>query len=488
VSRSGRPYDMVVIGGGTGGLVAAVGAAGVGARVTLVEEDRTGGDCLWTGCVPSKALIAAARRAHDMRTADRVGLTPVEPEVDLARVMSRVHATQHAIAPHDSPERLEREGVEVIAARGRLAGPGRVELSTGRTLVTRTAVLATGSRPVLPPVAGLADADPLTSDTLWDLTELPGRLVVLGGGPIGCELGQSFARLGSRVTIVEMLDRLLTREEPEAGAVVHASLVADGIDVRVATRAERVETDPDGGRVLVVSRAGVEDRVPFDRILVAAGRRPSTDDLGLATAGVRTTERGHVVVDDTLRTTAPWVWAAGDVTGGLPFTHVAGKHGGIVVTNALFKLRRRVSYDTVPWATFTDPEVGRVGLTEAEARERYGDAVTVTTSSYAGLDRAIANATPDGFAKLVAGPRDRIVGATIVGEHGGDAIAEIVAWMSKDEKLGAVGQTTHAYPTYTEASAKAANEVLRERFFSPRVRAVTRPVLALLRLLDRPGR
>lgn len=479
---------MVVIGGGTGGLVAAVGAAGVGARVALVEEDRTGGDCLWTGCVPSKALIAAARRAHDMRTADRVGLTPVEPQVDLARVMSRVHAAQHAIAPHDSPERLEREGVEVVAARGRLAGAGRVELSTGRTLTTRTAVLATGSRPVLPPVDGLVDADPLTSDTLWGLTELPARMVVLGGGPIGCELGQSFARLGSRVTIIEMLDRLLTKEEPEAGATVHASLAADGVDVRLGTRAERVEADPDGGHVLVVSRHGVEDRVPFDRILVAAGRRPSTDDLGLDTAGVRTTERGHVVVDDTLRTTAPWVWAAGDVTGGPPFTHVAGKHGGLVVTNALFKLRRKVSYDTVPWATFTDPEVGRVGLTEAEARERYGDAVTVTSSSYAGLDRAIANATTDGFAKLVAGPRDRIVGATIVGEHGGDAIAEIVAWMSKDEKLGAVGQTTHAYPTFAEASAKAANEVLRERFFSPRVRAVTRPLLALLRLLDRPGR
>lgn len=488
-----RPQDLVVIGGGTAGLVTAVGAAGVGARVVLVEQDRTGGDCLWHGCVPSKALLSAARVAHDARTADRFGLGTAELDVDLGRVMDAVHASQERIAPYDSPERLEREGVTVLAGRGRLAGPGRVavDLHDGGDAVlrTRSVLLATGSRPTLPPVDGLAEADPLTSDTLWELRELPRRLAVLGGGPIGCELGQAFARLGSDVTLVEFLPGLLGKEEPEAATLVEAALRRDGVDVRTGTRGVRVEDGPDGP-VLVVAPAdggGAEEAVPFDRILVAAGRAPVTDDLGLDSVGVATSDRGHVVVDDTLRTSADGVFAAGDVTGLLPFTHAAGAQAGLVVTNALFGLRRRFDADVVPWATFTDPEVGRVGLSVEQARARHGvDEVTVARFDLARLDRAIAAKVTDGAVVLVAGPGDRLVGGTVVGDRAGDVAAALTAWVTQGASLRDVGGTTIAYPTFAEGPGKAANEVLRERFLSPRTRRVTGPVLAAARRLQRP--
>lgn len=490
-----QPQDLVVIGGGTAGLVAAVGAAGVGARVTLVEEDRTGGDCLWTGCVPSKALLSAAHAAHTARTADRHGLGTAELDVDLGRVMDAVRASQDAIAPHDSPERLRREGVAVVAGRGRLAGPGRVavDLPDGRTHVLRTrrALVATGSRPVLPPVDGLADADPLTSDTVWSLRELPGRLVVLGGGPIGCELGQAFARLGSDVTIIEMADRLVPHEEPAASATLAGVLRDEGVTVRTATRAVAVHEGPDGGalRVETTDDRRQATRIGFDRLLVAAGRAPVTGELGLDAAGVTTTEDGHVEVGDDLRTSAGWVFAAGDVTGLLPFTHAAGAQGGLVVTNALFGLSRRFDADVVPWVTFTDPEIGRIGLTRAEAVDRFGaDTVTVASVDLDTVDRAVAARSTAGHVTLVAGRRDRIVGATVVGPRGGDVIGAVTAWVTQGASLTDVGQTTIAYPTYAEAPGSAANEVLRDRFLSPRVRSVARPVLGVARVLQRPWR
>jgi pyruvate/2-oxoglutarate dehydrogenase complex dihydrolipoamide dehydrogenase (E3) component len=485
--------DLLVVGGGTAGLVAAFGAAGVGARVTMVEEDRTGGDCLWTGCVPSKALLSAARVVQDARTADRFGLGTAELHVDLAAVMAAVRESQEAIAPNDSPERLEREGVTFVAGRGRLDGPGRVAVDLadgGRVgLAGRAVLLATGSRPALPPVEGLAEAGALTSDTVWDLEELPARLVVVGGGPIGCELGQAFARLGSDVTIVEFADRLLVREEPEAGALLLAVLRREGVDVRLGTKGLRVEDGPDG-RVLVVAPAdgdGPEQQVPFDQVLVAAGRTPGTRDLGLNTVGVELTRSGHVVVDDTMRTTARGVFAAGDVTGLLPFTHAAGAQGSLVVTNALFGLKRRFDADVVPWATFTEPEVGRVGLTVAEARERHGaDAVTVARFDLAELDRAIAAKTAEGFVTLVAGPGDRLVGGTVMGTSGGDVIATVTAWLTQGATLRDIGGTTVAYPTFAEGPTKAVNEVLRERFLSPTTRRVAAPVLATARAVRRP--
>jgi pyruvate/2-oxoglutarate dehydrogenase complex dihydrolipoamide dehydrogenase (E3) component len=476
-----RRYDLVVIGGGTAGMTAAMGAAGLGARVLLAEEARTGGDCLWTGCVPSKALIASARRAHDMRTADRVGLAPVEPEVDLGRVMARVHDVIATIEPHDSPQRLRAHGIDVVASRARFVRPGALEVG-GARVGYRSALIATGSTPALPPVEGLEAAAPLTSDSLWEVRELPRRLVVLGGGPIGCELGQAFARLGSQVTIVELEDRLLPPAEPDAGELVAAVLRREGVDVRTSTRALRVGPDT----LVLEGPDGAEATLGFDRLLVATGRAPRTGGLGLDRVGVDTDERGYVRVDDTMRTTGHNIFAAGDVTGRMPFTHVAGAHGSLVVTNALFRLRRTAGEHRIPWTIFTDPEVAHVGLTESDARERWGRDAIVARHDHADVDRAITQAQTTGFATLVADPKGRLVGATVVGEAAGESIAELAAWLNSDATLRQVGTTIHAYPTLTEGPWRAALDHLRDRYLSPRVRRWTRPLLWLLRHLDAP--
>jgi pyruvate/2-oxoglutarate dehydrogenase complex dihydrolipoamide dehydrogenase (E3) component len=311
-------YDLVVLGGGTGGIVASLIAARVGARVALIERDRLGGDCLWTGCVPSKSLLAAAELAHRMRDADSVGLAPHEPEIDFGTVMAHVQRAIRTIEPQDSPERLRREGVHVIEGEGRFEAPGIIAAG-GSWLRWRRAIVATGSSLALPPVEGLAEAAPLTTETVWQLRELPERLVVLGGGPSGCELGQAFARLGARVTVVELADRLLLKEEPRASRLIADRLCEDGIDVRVGSRATRVEP----GALTVERAAGETETIPFDRILVAAGRAPRTRDLGLERVGVEVGDSGAVIVDANLRTTARSVYAVGDVTGLLPFTHVA---------------------------------------------------------------------------------------------------------------------------------------------------------------------
>ncbi|MEA2458949.1 MAG: hypothetical protein QOC95_1921, partial [Thermoleophilaceae bacterium] len=470
-------YDLVVIGGGTAGLVASRTAAGLGARVVLIDRDERGpgGDCLWTGCVPSKALIAAADLAHRIRTAGSVGIDPREPEIDFARVMAHVHGARAAIEPEDSAESLRRDGVEVMAGSARFTGPGQVDVD-GTGIRYRSALIATGSRPVTPDLDGLAAAGPLTNETVWDLREQPARLAILGGGPIGCELGQAFQRLGTQVTIVEQVGTVLSKEEPEAQQLIAARLRADGVDLRLAATAVRV----DGGRTLVVQAGGAEQRVEFDRILVAAGRSPETAGLGLDAVGVEVDDRGAVRVDDRLATTAKGVYAAGDAVGALPFTHVAGYHGRTVAANALLHTRARVSYESVPWTTFTDPEVGRVGMTEAQARERFGDGVAAVTSDYAHNDRAITAGDPHGFAKLVADPKGRLVGATVAAPHGGESIAELAAWVRAERKIADVSQTVHAYPTFSEGQARAADDYLRQKYLTPRVRRFTKPALALL--------
>lgn len=475
---------MVVLGGGTAGLTAAIGAAGVGARVLLAERDRTGGDCLWTGCVPSKSLIAAADLAHRMRTADALGVGAVEPDVDLGAVMARVRQVQQRIAEHDSPERLVRHGVEYVQGAARFVGPGIVEVD-GRRVAYRTAVIATGSQPVLPPVDGLEDVGALTTETVWGMEQLPGRMVVLGGGPTGCELAQAYARLGSDVTLVEMLPHVLDREEPEARDLAVSHLRADGVDVRLSARAVRAERDGTGGRLVVESGSG-RDAIGFDRILVATGRRASTASLDLETVGVELDADGSVATDRFLRTTGSKVFAAGDVTGGPPFTHVAAQEAGLVVANALFHLRRAVSYDHVPWVTFTDPEIGRVGLTEDQARERLGADVTVARFDYSEADRAICVGRGYGFVKLIADGRGRLVGATVAAPSGGEVVAELAAWMQKGGTLTDISQTVHAYPTFARGTKRAADEHLRDVWLSDRVRRLARPFLALLRWIERP--
>ncbi len=480
MSRTKR-YDLVLLGGGTGGLVAALIAAGTGARVALVEHDRTGGDCLWTGCVPSKSLIAAANLQHEMAHAERLGLTSSAAPVDLARVMEHVRSAQAQIAPHDSPERLEREGVTVVRGTGRFVAPGQVAVGEQR-LRYRSAIVATGSEPVLPPVDGLADADPLTNETVWDLHELPARLVVVGAGPIGCELGQAFARLGSQVTIVDMADRVLPREEPDASALLAGVLEAEGIDLRLDASLERVVRGADG--LVTVSVGGPRPGdVVADRVLVAAGRRPRTADLGLDTVGVELDDDGSVRVDATMRTTGRRIFAVGDVAGQLAFTHVAALHARVATLNALFGLRRRADRAAIPWVTFTDPEVAHVGLTEAQARAEDGDDVVLARAGYDKVDRAVTAGQVVGSALLVGDKRGRLVGATLVGRGAGESIAELTAWIEAGEKLERVSQTVHAYPTYAEASSHAADEHLREKFNTPTVRRALKPVLALARVL-----
>jgi pyruvate/2-oxoglutarate dehydrogenase complex dihydrolipoamide dehydrogenase (E3) component len=482
MARTDARRDLLVVGGGTAGLVAAVGAAGQGARVTLIERARTGGDCLWTGCVPSKALITAAAAAHTARDSGHLGVHADDVRVDLAEVMTHVKGAIATIEPHDSPERLRGEGIEVIQGDARFVTPDAVEVD-GRRLTFRRALIATGSAPVLPPVDGLAAADPLTNETVWDLDVLPDRLVVLGGGPIGCELGQAFQRLGSRVVLVEMADRLLPREEPEASQLIETRLRAEGVDVRTATRAVRVRADGDG-RVVTVDGGAGEETVTADVILVAAGRAPRTSGLGLDRAEVALDDRGAVVVDDRLRTSNPRIFAAGDVTLKLPFTHVAATHGATVVQNALFGLRARVDHERIPWVTFTAPEVAHVGLTAAQARERFGAGASVHTAAHDDLDRAVATGATDGFAQLIGDDKGRLVGATVVGPRAGETIGEIVAWMANDAKVSAIARSsTHAYPTWSDDVAAASLQQLRASL--ARLKPATRVLLGVRRLLDR---
>jgi pyruvate/2-oxoglutarate dehydrogenase complex dihydrolipoamide dehydrogenase (E3) component len=455
--------NLVVIGAGAGGLVTAYIASAVKARVTLVEGHRMGGDCLNYGCVPSKALIRSAKAAKQLKQANAMGLREVRGEVDFAAVMRRVRGVIRDIAPHDSVERYTGLGVEVLQGHARITSPWTVEIALAdgshRTLSTRSIVIATGASPFVPPIPGLREAGVLTSDTVWDLDELPGRLVVLGGGPVGCELAQSFARLCSEVTQVEMANRVLAREDPEASELVAASLRADGVRLLTGHQALRVEV-VDGQKRLVVRQGDVEFPVPFDRLLCAVGRSPRVTGFGLEELGVALTPRGTVATDPWLRTNLPNLYAVGDVAGPFQLTHAAAHQAWYAAVNALFgRFRKfRADYSVIPWTTFTDPEVARVGLSEVEARER-GIAFEVTRYGIDDLDRAIADGTAHGFVKVLTVPgKDRILGVTIVGEHAGDLLAEWVLAMKHGLGLNRILGTLHTYPTLSEASKYAAGE------------------------------
>ena len=468
--------------------MSALVAAGIGARVALVERDRLGGDCLWTGCVPSKSLLAAADLAHRMRHADRVGLTPTEPEIDFTRVMDHVRGAQRIIAPQDSAARLARDGVEVIAGDARFVSPAAVEVG-GRRLRFRKAIIATGSRPARPAIPGLADVEALTSDTVWSLEELPASLAVLGGGAIGCELAQGFARLGSRVTLIESAPRLLGAEEPRAGELIAAQLRGEGVKVRcgarvVAARAAGGDGDTAGAGRLELDAPEHAPPVAFDRLLLATGRSPSSSGLGLDQAGVGTDAHGHVQVDRRLRTTASHIYAVGDVTGAMAFTHVAAYHARVATVNALFAARRRVDYAPVPRVCFTDPEVARAGLTVAEARARWRDPAIISFD-YAALDRAITDGRTAGFVTLIADPKGRLVGATIAAAGAAESIAELAAWIATGAKLDRVSQTVHAYPTLSEGPSRAADDHLRARYAAPRTQRLARGALRVLAAVDR---
>lgn len=453
--------NVVVIGAGSAGLVTSYIAAAVKAKVTLVERHRMGGDCLNTGCVPSKALIRSAKFLAHVRRAKEFGMRGASADFDFADVMERVQAVVKQVQPHDSIERYAGLGVDVVMGTARITDPWTVAITGGdgttAVLTTRNIVIAAGARPVVPPIPGLAEAKPLTSENLWELRRLPERLVVLGGGPIGSELTQAFARFGSKVTQVEMLPRILVREDPEVSELVSKSFAADGVDVLANHKAKRVVVEG-GEKILVVESEGVERRIAFDEILVAVGRVANTEGYGLEELGIPVTKGRTVEVNANLETLYPNIFACGDVAGPYQFTHTAAHMAWYASVNALFGRFRKfkVDYSVIPWATFTEPEVARVGLNEQEAKEK-GIAHQVVTYGIDDLDRAIADGEAHGFVKVIVKPgTDRILGATIVGEHAGDLIAEFVAAMRHGIGLNKVLGTIHIYPTMAEASKYAA--------------------------------
>ena len=449
-----RRFDrnLVVIGGGSAGLVSAYIAAAVRAKVTLVEKHRMGGDCLNTGCVPSKALIKSARVLSTIKNSQQYGIRKASAEFDFADVMERVQRVIRTIEPHDSVERYTQLGVECLQGTAKITSPWSVEVN-GKPITTRAIVIAAGASPLVPKLPGIENVQVLTSDNVWDLRKLPARLAVLGGGPIGCELAQAFARFGSEVTQVEMLPRLLVREDPEVSEMVAETFRNEGIDLRLRHRALRIE-----GKTLVCESGGQEVGIPFDALLCALGRVPNTTGYGLEELGIPVTKARSVETNDYLQTLYPNIYACGDVAGPYQFTHVGSHQAWFASVNALFGGLRKfsVDYSVIPWATFTDPEVARVGLNETEAKER-GVAYEVTRYDLAELDRAIADGAAHGFVKVLTAPgRDRILGATIVGEHAGDLIVEFISAMKHGIGLNGILGTIHIYPTFAEGNKYAA--------------------------------
>jgi pyruvate/2-oxoglutarate dehydrogenase complex dihydrolipoamide dehydrogenase (E3) component len=454
---------LIVIGGGAGGLVSAYIASVVKARVTLIETHKMGGDCLNFGCVPSKALIRSAKMAKQLRNAPELGFTDVAGKVDFAAVMRRIHRVIADIEPHDSIDRYTKLGVEVLTGYAKMVSPWDVEIAladgTTQRLSARHIIIAAGARPFVPPIPGLEEAGYLTSDTVWQLTALPKRFVVLGGGPIGAELSQSFARLGSTVTQVEMGPRIMSREDPEVSALVAESLRADGVEVLTNHQALRVE-QRDGQKFLIVKHEQGERDLPFDELLCAVGRAPRVTGYGLETLGVRLTPRNNIATNAFLETNYPNIFAVGDVAGPYQLTHAAAHQAWYAAVNALFGRFKKfkADYSVMPWTTFTDPEVARVGLSETEATAA-GIAFEVTRYGIDDLDRAIADGTAYGFVKVLTVPgKDKILGVTIVGEHGGDLLAEFVLAMRHGLGLNKILGTIHAYPTLSEANKYAAGE------------------------------
>jgi pyruvate/2-oxoglutarate dehydrogenase complex dihydrolipoamide dehydrogenase (E3) component len=458
-------YDVVCIGGGTAGMTAARAARTRGASVALVErEPRLGGDCTFWGCVPSKSLIEVAKLAHRARAMSDVGFA--EPRIDLARVMDRKDRIVDGIAHDERAELFEELGVTVIHVEAAFEDATHVRVD-GRAVEAKATVLASGTDPAVPPIPGLRETPHLTNRTVFDVRELPRRLIVLGGGAIGLELGQAFSRFGSEVTVVELMDTLLFREEPEAGETVAAALRAEGIDLRLGTKAEKVERRGDE-TVVTVSRGEATEELTADALLVAIGRRANSEGLDLEAAGVET-ERGFVKVDERLRSSAPTVYAAGDIGGGFLFTHVASYEGRIAGFNATGG-RQKTDYRVVPWVTFTEPEVARVGMTEAEAREKHGDDVDVASFPMRLVDRARILGEEEGFVKLVTlrkgflGKRTggRLLGAHVVGPKAGELLHEAVVAMQAKSFTGRLAQAIHAYPSTSIALQQAAAQLFPE--------------------------
>jgi len=467
-------YNLVVIGGGTAGLVTAAGAAGLGARVALIERDLLGGDCLNVGCVPSKALLRSARAAADVRDAERFGVrVPAGVTVDFGAVMSRMRALRAGISPHDSAARFRGLGVDVYFGEARFTGASTIEVG-GQSLAFRRACIATGARASAPPIPGLAEAGYLTNETVFSLTTLPRRLAVVGAGPIGCELAQAFARFGSEVTLIEVQPRVMPNEDPDAAALVAGALARDG--VRLLVGADGLHVHRDGSEVrLTLDVDGTSQTVVADEVLVGAGRVPNVEGLGLDAAGVAFDRHG-VTVNDFLQTSVPHIYAAGDICSRYKFTHAADALARIVIQNALFFGRKRASALTIPWCTYTDPEVAHVGLSQKDAGAQ-GVSIDTYTIEHAKGDRAILDGETEGFLKVhTRKGTATIVGATIVARHAGEMISEITLAMQAGAGLGTLAATIHPYPTQAEMFRKAGDAYSRTRL-TPGVKRLFETVL-----------
>ena len=458
--------DLCVIGAGSGGLSVAAGAVQMGASVVLVERHLMGGDCLNFGCVPSKSLIAAAHAAAGMRGSGRFGIASAEPRVDAGAVRDHIRGVIDAIRPHDSPERFEGLGCTVILAEARFTASDTVTAG-GHTIRARRFVVATGSVPAVPPIPGLADIPYLTNETVFDLAVTPAHLIVIGGGPIGLEIAQAHRRLGARVTVLEAA-RILPKDDPDLVKIVRQRLVEEGVEIREGAGVSRVEQTTSGVAALVG-----DTRIEGSHLLVAAGRKPQFDGLDLDRAGVEHTPKG-ITVDRRLRTSNRRVFALGDAAGGPAFTHMAGHHASVVIQNALFRLPAKVNQRSVPWVTFTDPELAQIGLTEAEARERHGDGVRVVWEPFTGNDRARAERATEGGIKLVAAKNGRVLGASIVGAHAGELVLPWALAIDQGLKLKALASAIVPYPTLSEISKRAAGQFYAPALFGPRVKWLVR--------------
>lgn len=455
-------YNLVVIGAGTAGLVTAAGAAGLGAKVALVEKHLLGGDCLIVGCVPSKAVIRCSRAIFDSNEAGRFGVQSRAPaQADFAVVMERMRKLRADLSPHDSAQRFAKLGVDVFLGEARFTGPDAVEVA-GQTLRFKKAVITTGARAVDPSIPGLAEAGYLTNETVFNLTQCPPRLAVIGGGPIGCELAQAFQRLGSQVSVVHKNAHLLDREDMEAAALVQNTFIREGVAVLLNAKITRVERNG-GGKVISYESEGKERRLEVDEILAGAGRAPNVDGLNLEAVGVRYDRNKGVQVNDYLQTTNPRIYAGGDVCLAWKFTHAADFTARIVIQNALFLGRKKLSGLTMPWCTYTDPEVAHVGLYERDARER-GLEVDTYVREFKEVDRAVLDGEDEGFVKFhVKKGRDEILGATIVARHAGEMISEISVAMAARMGLGKLASVIHPYPTQAEALRQCGDAYNRTR-------------------------
>ena len=445
-------YDLIVIGGGSAGLTAARFGAQLGLRVALAEMERVGGDCTWTGCIPSKSLVRAAKIAYDMRSANRYGLNGVEPVVDLKAVMARGKAVSEGVYQGESPDTLRNEGIDVFFGPARFLDSAMVQVGDAK-LSGRKFVIATGARPGSPSIPGMTEVSYLTYETVWELQDLPERLLVIGGGPIGCELGQAFQRLGSKVTLLEAGPRLLSKDEPEAGNLISARLMEEGVDVRLGASIKRVWQQD----MIIHAEAGGQES-KGDALLLAVGRTPCVDNLGLEQAGVAYTARG-IEVDARLRTNRRHIYAAGDCLGGYQFTHYAGWQGFMAVRNAFLPGASKSVLSQVPWSTFTDPEVARVGLSEAQARAEAGDKVCVAIWPLSKVDRALTEGEPQGFLKVVHRKNGAILGATIGAPRAAEMVQEWGLAIDKGLKIGDLANSLHIYPAYTMGNMQAAADI-----------------------------